>query len=436
MGKTENLGPLLREKLERTEGDPRVIVRIKDNISTSSVVGTLEQTGASLLRTEPNLGFVVMDAMPDEIDRLQEKDQVEQVELDAEVSIQDGSDNPFRKEGGLPAQDAEAASSKRTVTEAKTQINVQRAFDRGLKGEGTSVAVLDTGVNSNHPALKGQVTEEVGIADGDLQDNVGHGTWVASAIAGNGTEVGRTRIQGAAPNTDIINVKVLNDKGGGRISDVLTGLRKAANLGADVANLSLGAPATCATDSVICEIIDQVAQQQDMVVCAAAGNRGPDTSPHLPAQCAASVAVGSVTASGQPSKFSSRGPLCGDIVYPDVAAPGGGSNEGIIGAGPGQGLRALRGTSMATPFISGAVALMRQAAPNVSAQEVLKALELTASSTNDPNNNVGNGTARVLDAIEQVATIRGGQQPSQAGLTTLALTAGIGLTATYILTNS
>jgi len=426
MGKTEKLGPLLQDELERTEGDPRVIVRLRPDVAvTSNSVSVLSQTGADVVQQNRELGFVVMDALPDQIDSLQDRDIVEQVELDAEVSIQQG-ENPFSASSGSPitALDATRASTKRSISEAKAQINANNSLQRGLDGSGTTVAVLDTGVRSTHPALEGQVTATLSLAQGNEEDVVGHGTWVASAVAGNGAEVNGRVLEGVAPGANIINGKVLNDQGTGRISTILTGINEAAKRGADVVCMSLGVPSSGASDSTICDIVDQVSQSQDVVVVSAAGNLGPSQSPHLPAACERGLAVGSVTRNGRPSDFSSRGPV-GDRTYPDVAAPGGASDEGIVGAAPPQDTQSLRGTSMATPMVAGVAALLRQEEPAAPAQQIRGVIERTAASATNPNNNTGNGVVQTQSAVEQLSTsgpAPGG--PAEAGAVLPAVLAG------------
>lgn len=406
MGRTDKLGPLLQEELERTEGDPRVIVSLRPDVAvSSSTVSTLSNTGAEVLERNSDLGFVVMNALPDEIDELQSRDIVDQVELDAEVSIQARHDNPFRAAGSpITALDATAADNKRTIAEAKAQVGANRANERGLDGTGTTIAVLDTGVDESHPTLENSVTNVIQTADGDPQDPVGHGTWVASAISGEGAEVSGAILEGVAPMSNIINGKVLNDRGTGRISNIITGAQRAAKAGADVVNLSLGIPNACGQDSTICQSLDSIAANTNTVIAAAAGNLGPGRSPHLPAQCRNTIAVGSVRESGEPSSFSSRGPVCDGITYPDVAAPGGASNEGILGAAPDSATRALKGTSMATPYVAGAAALLKQSTPGITSAAIKELLERTASQTNSPNNNVGNGTINVLRATQQAGT--------------------------------
>lgn len=416
----EKLGPLLRKRLEEQDGDPRVLVRLRDNVAVSnSSVSILSNTGADVVREERDLGFVVMDALPGEIDRLQEQRIVEEVELDAQVRALQG-ENPFSAagSGAIPALDASAASTKVTPRQVHEAVNAVRPQNNGFTGQGVTVAVVDTGVDSTHPALTGKVSSKVKLASGNIEDGVGHGTWVASSVAGNGASVNGTEVLGVAPDADIINVKVLDSQGTGRISDVLTGLQRAANNGADIINMSLGIPNNQGPSATICSVISDIVQQNSVTVIGAAGNRGPSTSPHLPAQCPETLAVGSTDLQGNVSTFSSRGPVTGDnttITYPDISAPGGAADQGVLGASSGGGTLSLKGTSMASPVIAGAAAILKQENPGATPEQVRTALTLSGSNP-EKNNSTGKGLLDVQRALEQLRTGNGGgqTQPDEA----------------------
>jgi subtilisin family serine protease len=439
MGKTDKLGPLLREELERTEGDPRVIVRLRPDVAVSQqTVSLLSNTGAEVVERNPDLGFVVANALPDQIDDIQELGAVEQVELDAEVSIQQRQDSPFTTASNSPitALDANAAATQRSISEVKGSIDANTVNDNGVTGSGATVAVLDTGVRSDHPALEGQVVDAINLAGGEVEDALGHGTWVASAIAGNGTNIAGRVLEGIAPDADILNIKVLGDDGTGRISTVLEGINQAGKSGADVVCMSLGIPTSGGRDSTICDIVDEVSEVDDVIVAAAAGNRGPTTSPHLPAACERAIATGSVNDNGNVSRFSSRGPITGDIVYPDVAAPGGGSNDGIIGAAPPATVTSLKGTSMATPYVAGLAALARASNPGASSQTVRNAIEQSASQPNNPDNQIGKGIIDAQTTIEQLETTQPPETTDSTtakAVTTAAIAGGLALDAEELL---
>lgn len=186
----------------------------------------------------------------------------------------------------------------------------------GLTGAGQTVAVLDSGFQ--HPQF--QLKAWVDVVDGSPEpvDRVGHGTHVAHDV-----------LQ-AAPEADIVAVKVMGDDGTGRPSDIIKGVlwtvqqKLQGNLDVDVINMSLGGGPDGFPDSEhpINRAVE-LATRAGITVVAAAGNSGPDGNTiGSPAESAHAIAVGSVLHPGQLSEFSSRGPTEEGLVKPDVLAPG------------------------------------------------------------------------------------------------------------------
>lgn len=211
------------------------------------------------------------------------------------------------------------------------------------QGEGIKVAVLDTGIALEHPDLKPAIlaardfTRSPSAAD----DAQGHGTHVAGIIAAQRNAHG---IVGVAPKAKILAAKVLNDEGSGTSADIVAGIRWAVATGADILSLSLGSPEP---DREIHQAL-LLAIAQGVFVITAAGNEGPDLDTvGYPAGFPEMVAVGSIDRRKRLSRFSSRGRQV------DVVAPG----DEITSCYPPRGYAVLSGTSMATPFVSGVVAL-------------------------------------------------------------------------------
>ena len=266
------------------------------------------------------------------------------------------------------------------------QIGAPEAWQQGYDGSGLTVAVLDTGVDTGHPDLAGTVVEERDFTDtGTAVDHHGHGTHVAGTIAGSGAASGGTYV-GVAPGAELINGKVLNDSGSGLTSWVLAGMEWAATR-ADVVNMSLGALPTDGTDPVSLALNTLTAQHGTLFVVAA-GNRGPlARSVGSPGAADAALTVGAVDASDQLADFSSRGPRLGDwAVKPDVTAPGVGiaaprADGTALGPIVDDRYTRISGTSMATPHVAGAAAIVRQADPDLTPQQVKAALVGTAVPT-------------------------------------------------------
>ncbi|MGC5568980.1 S8 family peptidase, partial [Streptomyces sp. FR-108] len=129
---------------------------------------------------------------------------------------------------------------KASLDKSVKQIGADKAWAAGFDGKGVRVAVLDTGVDANHDDLKGQVVAAKNFSTAaDASDKYGHGTHVASIVAGTGVK-SAGKFKGVAPGAELLNGKVLDDDGYGEDSGILAGMDWAAEQGADVVNLSLG----------------------------------------------------------------------------------------------------------------------------------------------------------------------------------------------------
>jgi serine protease AprX len=286
----------------------------------------------------------------------------------------------------------------------------------GVTGQGIGVAVLDSGI-SPHSALAGKVVANVSFVTGDpsVADAFGHGTHVAGIIAGAGSaarEVTSAYAGGIAPGVHLVNVRVLGASGSGYTSDVIAGIdwvianRTRYNI--RVMNLSLGhAVNEPAASDPLCKAVER-AYRAGIVVVASAGNAGqtPTGVPILggitsPGNSPFAVTVGALNTwatsdrrDDTVAEYSSRGPTKYDhAVKPDLAAPGNrivsleaaGSyiaNHYAIVHAAGAGSNAymwLSGTSMSTPIVSGAVALLLQGAPQLGTAQVKLALQAGAT---------------------------------------------------------
>jgi hypothetical protein len=242
------------------------------------------------------------------------------------------------------------------------------------------VAVLDTGIDSTHPALAGKVIGGYDFVDDDADpmDDHGHGTHVAGIIAAEGGPM-----TGVAPGVRLLAYKVLNAEGRGTTSGVIMAIERALDPNgdgdfsdrADVANLSLGDRGR--PDSPLSRAVD-LAVAEGMVVCVAAGNDGRFHHIGSPAGAARAITVGaSATEEGSAvlAYFSSRGPATGNAaIKPDVIAPG----QSILSTWLNHGYREASGTSMATPYVAGLAALLLEEHPGWTPDRVKSALATTA----------------------------------------------------------
>ncbi|MGW3463614.1 S8 family serine peptidase [Streptomyces olivaceoviridis] len=291
------------------------------------------------------------------------------------------------------------------------QIGAPTAWAAGYDGTGVKVAVLDSGVDNTHPDLAGQVIAEQDFSgSSDTDDHYGHGTHVASITAGTGAESGG-KYKGVAPGAKILNGKVLGDDGSGEDSGVIAGMEWAVAQGADVVNLSLGAGDTPGIDPVE-EAVNRLSAESHTLFVVAAGNDGNhgEQTVGSPGSAEAALTVGAVDKADRLANFSSRGPRLGDDgVKPDLTAPGvaitAASAPGSVLAGefPSDipGYITLDGTSMATPHVAGAAAILRQQHPDWDGERIKAVLTGSAEPGAYSSFQQGTGRVDVARAIKQ-----------------------------------
>ncbi|GAB2837095.1 S8 family serine peptidase [Lentzea nigeriaca] len=263
-----------------------------------------------------------------------------------------------------------------SLDRSAAQVGAPQAWEKGFTGSGVTVAVLDTGIDETHPDLAGAVVESKNFSDSNTTDDrVGHGTHVASTITGEG------KYKGIAPDSKIVNGKVLGDYGDGRESDIIAGMEWAATK-AKVVNMSLGSPWPDEGEDPMALALNRITAQTGALFVVAAGNSGGAVG--SPASADAALTVGAVDRNDNLAEFSSRGPRWeNNAVKPDITAPGvdivaAKARNGQIGTPVGDAHVALSGTSMATPHVAGAAAILAAQHPGWKAQDIKAALMNTA----------------------------------------------------------
>ncbi|SDT02830.1 S8 family peptidase [Actinoplanes derwentensis] len=274
-----------------------------------------------------------------------------------------------------------------SLADSVAQIGAPAVWAGGNTGGGVDVAVLDTGVDTGHPDLAGRIESTASFVPGeDVTDGHGHGTHVASTIAGTGAASGGTE-RGVAPGADLEIGKVLNNGGEGYDSWIISGMEWAArDRKAKVISMSLGGGPTDGTDPMSVAVNELSAETGALFVIAA-GNSGPaETTVGSPGAADAALTVGAVDANDQLAEFSSRGPrLVDGALKPEITAPG----VDILAARSqysteGEGFyRTMSGTSMATPHVAGAAALLAAQHPGWTGPQLKDALVSTAKQTPD-----------------------------------------------------
>jgi subtilisin family serine protease len=258
------------------------------------------------------------------------------------------------------------------------QIGAPEAWARGYEGDGVLVAVLDTGVDDTHPDLADRVIATQNFTIDADPDQVGHGTHVASIIAGSGAADGGLR-RGVAPGALLLSGKVCEQFFCPE-SSIIAGMQWAVGEeGARVVNLSLGGEDAPGYDPLE-EALSALAAQYGALFVVSAGNAGPDPrSVGSPGTSAAALTVGAVDRDEQVAFFSSRGMTLDGALKPDLTAPGvdivaaraAGTELGEL---VGDDYVMLSGTSMAAPHVAGAAALLLDQHPSWGAAELKSAL--------------------------------------------------------------
>lgn len=323
--------------------------------------------------------------LPNEvIDDIKQLNFVEAIYLDREMRIPEikGAAITFEPVKHLLIRAAQIRPRKAITTrrpewtptsESRKLIEADRAGADGYEGQGIKVAVVDTDSSpryQSHVQLRGRITGHTVIEE--ASDKNGHGGHVSTTAIG-GEFINRLlllKAQGIAPRATGIGIKTLRGPMGmGNMSDVIKGVEYATEWGAQVINLSLGGPPTSnPIEDAMYPVFEEI--KDKIITCAAAGNDGPDSATmSAPGSLPNVLAMGAIDPKDKSlAKFSSRGPTPDGRTKPDVVAPGVNIWSGItaetyldyVSDYIGNGFSSLSGTSMATPHVTGLIALAIQ----------------------------------------------------------------------------
>ncbi|MEW1689979.1 S8 family serine peptidase [Streptomyces sp. NPDC091265] len=287
------------------------------------------------------------------------------------------------------------------------QIRADLAWAAGYDGKGTKVAVLDTGADAEHPDLKGRITESKNFTDSDTTDDrQGHGTHTLSTVGGSGAASDGKK-KGVAPGVDLLVGKVLNDSGSGDSSWIIAGMQWAVDQKADVVSMSLGSATPTDCTDPMSVAAEEFGKSKDTLFVIAAGNSGPTLNTVSSPGCAPSVlTVGAVDRDDSTAQFSSRGPaIVSHTLKPEIAAPGVDISAAAAGGRGVYAYRSMSGTSMATPHVAGAAAIVKERHPDWTAQQVKAALVSSAKSDIPGDvRETGGGRLDVKAAIDTTLT--------------------------------
>ena len=267
-----------------------------------------------------------------------------------------------------PIDRKQIARPTRPVTWGIAKLGVEALWHTGITGRGVKVAHLDTGVDADHPTLRGAVGafaffDEQGILD-EFQpnpfDSEEHGTHTAATIVGrpvNGQHVG------VAPGATLLCAGVI--EGGIVQTRILKGMQWAIEQGARVVNISVGVRGY--SNEFL--LLTQRLRLANVLPVFAVGNEGANSS-RSPGNYAEALSVGAIDPDDAVPQFSSSDTINASITVPDLVAPG----TSIESAMPGGGYLSMSGTSMSTPHISGLAALLLEANPEATTDQLEQAI--------------------------------------------------------------
>lgn len=291
-----------------------------------------------------------------------------------------------------------------TLDSSVPWVGAPEAWADGFTGTGVTVAVLDTGYDDTHPDLAGRVLPDSAsfVPDEEVAwDPNGHGTHVASTIAGTGAASGGAH-RGVADGANLLVGKVLDQSGYGQDSWIIDAMEWAANR-APIVSMSLGSMQPSDGEDLMAESLNDLAEQTGTLFVVAAGNSGAPETVGSPGSAERALTVGSVDdPDGALSWFSSQGPLWrSGAMKPDLAGPGNDVTAARSADRAGDGAYlTMSGTSMATPHVAGAAAIVKQQHPEYTSAQLRAALLSSATDVGLSPYQAGAGVLDVGDAVD------------------------------------
>ncbi|WP_137845132.1 S8 family serine peptidase [Microbacterium sp. 2FI] len=298
-----------------------------------------------------------------------------------------------------------------TLDSSVPYVDAPEAWALGYTGDGVTVAVLDTGYDDTHPDLAGRVSSDsTSFVPGEdvAADPNGHGTHVASTIAGSGAASDGGH-RGVADDADLLVGKVLGADGFGQDSWIIAAMEWAGER-APIVSMSLGSQQGSDGTDLMAEALNTISAETGALFIVAAGNASSPETIGSPGSAASALTVGSVDdPTGALSWFSSQGPLFrSGALKPDLTGPGNDVTAARSADSGGEGSYiALSGTSMATPHVAGAAAILKQRHPEYTAAQLKATLTSSAADLGLTPYQAGSGLLDV-DAAVQAPVVASG----------------------------
>lgn len=337
-----------------------ILVGLKAGRSRQAMTGLTQKLGLRTVKSVGNLGLHVVKTAGNTskaLEALRAQPDVAFAEPNARETLP-----PVKKDGPVLKGGAATRGGDPMMADqwAIAKINAPEAWAITPGDPKTVLAIVDTGIDYNHPDFGGRVLKGKDFAnnDDDAMDGHAHGTHCAGiAAASTGNGIG---IAGLAPNVSLLPVKVLSDSGSGTTDAVCAGIVWAADQGASVISMSLGGQGGQQAKQAAVDY----ARSKGAVVVVAMGNNGGNVAVY-PGANKGVIAVGATTAEDARASFSNFGD------WITIGAPG----HKILSTVPNNGYQAFSGTSMATPYVAGLAALIRSQDPSLDAEAVRERIQ-------------------------------------------------------------
>ena len=313
--------------------EKRMIIVYEEEQKSFSIAEKTEDFGGSEVEAYEEVSIVSAEMTEAEAEKLLADPSVKAIEEDIIFSLSAQSEG-----WGIP------------------QIKAAAAWKSGFTGKGVKIAVIDSGISKHEDlVIAGGYSAIDGVSS--YADDQGHGTHVAGIIGAKNNSIG---LKGVAHGASLYAVKAFDSKGDAYLSDLIEGVNWAITNKMDIINLSGGSP----EDSTVFKEVFDKAYARGILIVAAAGNVGTNTGAgdnvEYPARYPSVIAVGALGQNMLRAPFSSTGPSV------EVVAPG----LNVYSTLPSNRYSLMSGTSMATPYVAGQLALMKQAYPKLTNKEL------------------------------------------------------------------
>lgn len=322
------------------------LITFKESVDNKVIL----KSKGKVLETYDTLPMVKVELPVSAVDNLKSESSVESVEEDEDIQIS------VQGEAIQPVADNAGQATPWGVKRVKAPY----AHKQGIKGNNVSVAVIDTGIDTDHEDL--QVAGGISLLDytTSYNDDNGHGTHIAGIIGALDNNKG---VVGVAPNVDLYSVKALDSEGNGKYSTIIKGLDWAIENHIQIVSMSIGGT----QESKAFQKATRLAYNKGVLLVASAGNKGyfSDESVTIPAKYGSVISVGALTKKNERWEFSSRGKGL------DLMAPGAGILSTLSDGGYGED----SGSSMAAAYVTGLAALIMDKDPSLSNKQVRTILE-------------------------------------------------------------